>query len=238
MPETAYGNLPFDEAIKFFQDKGYKISPDSWRDVWQQAHARAFTVARVTRMDVLEDIHEEVQRALNEGVSLGEFKRDLRKTLERKGWFAPAGEDAEITLPDGTIRKRLAPWRLNLIYEANLQTAYSFGRYKQMKDVSKRRPYWQYKSRRLESTRPSHAAQHDRVFHHLHPFWNEWYPPNGFFCYCHVRTLSERQIHERGLTEQKIGVDERPDDGWRYNVGETGLDAWKPDLNRYPNERI
>ncbi len=236
MPEIEYGNLPFNEAIKFFQDKGLAISPDSWRDVWQQAHARSFTVARLTAMDVLEDVRAEVQKALDDGISLGQFKKDLRKNLETKGWFAPTAKEAEVTLPDGTIRKRLTPWRLETIYRTNTQTAYSFGRYKQMKDVADRRPFWQYQSALLSTTRPTHAAQHGRVFHHLHPFWNEWYPPNGFFCHCFVKTLSEGQMNERSLEEQTVGVSERPDEGWTYNVGQTGLDAYKPDLAGYPPE--
>lgn len=238
MPEVAYGNLPFDEAIDFFRSKGFTISPGSWLDVWEDAHARAFTVARVTALDVLTDIRDEVQKALDEGISLGEFKRDLRKTLERKGWFAPTGERAEITMPDGTVRKRLTPWRLETIYRTNLQSAYSVGRYKQMKEVANERPYWQYQSMLLATTRHEHAAQHGKVYHHLHPFWNEWYPPNGFFCHCYVKTLSERQMKERDLVEQTRGVDEKPDDGWAYNVGEAGLAAWKPklDLSQFPPE--
>ncbi|CAH8721330.1 hypothetical protein HTL2_006310 [Paenibacillus melissococcoides] len=40
---------------------------------------------------------------------------------------------------------------------------------------------------------------HGRVFRADDPIWNTWYPPNGFRCRCTVRTLSERQVRERGL---------------------------------------
>jgi len=233
MPEIAYGSLPFQEAIGYFRQKGYAFSPTSWRDVWQKAHARAFTVARVTAMDALVDIREAVDKALKEGISLGEFKKGLRKTLERKGWFAPTGEEAIIKLPDGTIRKRLTAWRLDLIYTQNLQTAYSVGRYKQMMDVKDRRPWWQYMSRLLSTTREEHAAHHETVRHAEHPFWNTWYPPNGFRCKCYVKTLSSRQMKERGLEEEHKGTDLKPDEGWQYNPGKAGLDAWQPDLNKY-----
>jgi len=176
-----YGNLPFSEAIDYFLEKGIVLSPESWRDVWQQAHARAFTVARVTSMDALVDIRDEIQKALDEGISLGTFRKELRKILERKGWFAPRGERAIVELPDGTIRKRLTGWRLENIYRANLQTAYQVGRYKQMTAVKARRPYWQYMSRLLDTSRPTHVAHHEKVYHADHPFWREWYPPNGFF---------------------------------------------------------
>jgi len=228
--EVQYGNLPFDEAIEFFQKKGYAVSPDSWRDVWQQAHAQAFTVARVTAMDALIDIREEVQKALDGGISLGQFKKELRETLERKGWFAPKGERAVIELPDGAVRKRLTPWRLETIYRSNLQTAYSTGRYKQMRE-SVTRPLWQYMAIMDAVTRPDHADHHGKVYHRDHPFWNTWYPPNGFNCRCYVKTLSVRQMEQRKLKEEKRGTDLKPDEGWRHNPAK---EAWKPDISKYP----
>lgn len=35
--------------------------------MWQDAHARAFTVAKVTRLDILEDIRGTLQQAVDEG---------------------------------------------------------------------------------------------------------------------------------------------------------------------------
>jgi hypothetical protein len=43
-------------------------------------------------------------------------------------------------------------------------------------------------------------------------------------------------MEQRNLTEQTKGVDVRPDEGWQYNVGASGLDAWQPDLTGYPAE--
>ncbi|MBN2060710.1 MAG: minor capsid protein [Deltaproteobacteria bacterium] len=235
MPEVKYGNLPFLEAIKFSREKGLKISPASWRDVWQQAQIRAFTVARVTAMDVLIDIRDEVDKAISGGKSLGEFKKELREKLEKKGWFAPKGDRAEIEMPDGTVRKRLTGWRLETIYRSNLQTAYSTGRHKQMME-SVTRVYWQYMAIMDAVTRPDHGAQHGKVFHRDHPFWDQWYPPNGFGCRCYVKTLSLRQMEQRGFTEETHGVKEQPDEGWRYNPGKEGIDKWQPDLNKYPRE--
>jgi len=228
-----YGNLPFDEAIAYFNQKGYALSPNSWRDVWQQAHARAFTVAQVTAMEVLEDIRGELKKAVDGGQSIQSFKKNLKERLTARGWFAPDGEDAWVTLPDGTRRKRLTPWRLDTIFRANVQSAYQVGRFKQMQDVKERRPYWQYKAILDKATRDEHAAMHNKVYHADHPVWDQWYPPNGFNCRCYVKTLSEKQLKARGLKEQKKGVRKKPDEGWRYNVGQAGLDEWKPDVGKY-----
>jgi len=236
-PNAVPFNLTFEEAIAFFASKGYEISPDSWRDVWQDANARAFTVARVTAMDVLVDLKAEVARAMSEGVSLDEFKKNLGERLAAKGWFAPKSEAAKVELPAGTIRKRLTPWRLELIWRTNIQTAYSAGRYKQQTDpdVAEARPFWQYKAILDRRTRPAHAAMHNRVYDHRHPIWNTWYPPNGFNCRCYVKTLSREQVEARGLIpEVEPPGAFQPDEGWRYNPGEAGLNAWQPDLTQYP----
>jgi len=222
--------LPFQEAIQFFQEKGLSLSPESWRDIWQKAHTTAFTVARVTAVDVLEDIRQAVDQAIDAGTPLAEFKKGLSKLLERKGWLSPRGEDAEITLPDGTIRKRLTPWRLDTIYRTNLQSSYATGRYRQMIEVARRRPYWMYDAVGDMRTRPSHAAMDGKVYRFDHPFWDEWYPPNGFNCRCTVRTLSARQMEGSQLTEQTTGVGQKPDAGFAYNPGR---EKWQPDFNKY-----
>lgn len=225
--------LLFDEAVKFFEEKGLKLSPTSYSDVWAEENVTAFTVARVTAVDILEDIRKAVADAIEDGTPLHEFKANLADILEAKGWFVPKGEDAEIELPDGTIRKRLTPWRLNTIYQTNLQSAYSTGRYRQMMEVAAGRPFWQYDAVNDRRTRPAHAAQDGKIYRFDHPFWDTWYPPNGYNCRCTVRTLSAAEMQRRGLSEWVEGTDEVPDDGFAYNPGR---EKWRPDFNKYSAE--
>ena len=225
--------LLFDEAVRFFEEKGLRLSPESYLDVWAAEHVSAFTVARVTAVDILEDIRKAVTDAIQDGIPLNEFKAALSSILEAKGWFTPKGEDAEITLPDGTVRKRLTPWRLNTIYQTNLQSAYSTGRYSQMMGVAAERPFWMYDAVNDARTRPSHAAQDGKVYRFDHPFWNTWYPPNGYNCRCVVRTLSPAQMQRRGLSEWIEGPAETPDEGFAYNPGQ---EKWQPDFNKYSAE--
>jgi len=232
MMEMAF-DIPFEEQLEFFRQKGFEISPDSWRDVWKEAHARAFTVAQVTKMDVLVDIRKEIDRAIEKGIPYEKFKKNLVPMLERKGWLAPKGEKAIEILPDGTMRKRLTGWRLRTIYQTNMAASYHVGRYKQMMAVKDARPFWQYRSQRDPSVREAHRALDGKVYHADHPFWDKWYPPNGFNCRCYVKSLSPRDMEARGLKEETRGVKEQPDEGWEHNVGKAGLDHWKPDFARY-----
>jgi len=224
---------PFRDAIDYFTSQGCRISPRSWRDLWQQAHAGSFTVARGTAMDVLEDIKEALEKAMREGMTLEQLTGELEPVLERKGWLVPSGQDDEIALEDGTFRKRLSGWRLDTICRTNMHKAYSVGRYLYLQQVAAERPYWQYHNPVDERSRISHAAMNGKVFHHLHPVWRLWYPPNGFNCRCWITSLSRWEMEDQGISEQTTAPDDIPDEGWRYNPGEAGLQAWQPDYSRY-----
>ena len=222
--------LPFAEAISFFQDKGLQLSPDSYRDVWAAAHVQAFTVARVTEIDMLEDIRKAVDKAVKDGTPLNAFKKDLIPLLERRGWFAPKGEDAEIEMPDGTIRKRLTPWRLDTIYRTNLQSAYQAGRFRQMLENAPNRPWWMYDAVNDSRTRPSHAAMDGKVYRFDHPIWDRWHPPQGYNCRCVLRALSDKDMKRAGKKESIEPPLAQPDQGFDYNPG---MVKWKPDLDKY-----
>ncbi len=245
--------LPPEKAIEYFDSKGYRFSWD-WKDTWQEAHAKAFTVAKAMKLDILQDIRGMVRKSLNEGITLRQFQKELEPTLKAKGWWGKVlGEDGkEVQLG--------SPYRLRTIYRTNLQTAYMAGRYKAFTDNAADRPYWQYVAVMDARTRPAHAQLHGRVFLHDDPFWDSFYPPNGFNCRCRVRALDLQDLQERDLkvgsskdsitTEERrisedktvpvavykdpvTGVEVATDPGWTYNPGKA---AWFPELDKYDYE--
>ena len=208
-----------EQAIKYLKAKGYKFSWD-WHEVWQDAHTRSFTVAKVMREDILTDIREIVQKSLDEGLTLQQFKKELEPKLQAKGWWGIiSGTPEEVRdellkrklikdsnlIPDNeeTVTVKLGtPWRLKTIYRTNIQTTYMAGRYKEQIDNTENRPYFQYVAVMDRRTRPAHAMLNGRVFRHDDEFWNSFYPPNGWGCRCRVRALSEDNLSDR-----KLGVD-------------------------------
>lgn len=195
-------NRPPEAAQAYLQSKGYAIT-DSWRDLSPAAHARAFTVARAAKLEVLQSIREELQRAQAEGLPFQAFKKNLQPRLQALGWWGKAvdKESGEITPYPGTSRpiELGTPRRLETIYRTNLQTAYMAGRWKRFEAESKRAPYLQYIAVMDGRTRPSHAALNLRVFRFDDPIWDHIYPPNGFNCRCRVRNLSQRELDTRQL---------------------------------------
>lgn len=234
--------LPPEKAIEYFASKGYEITFD-WKSTWENARTKAFTIAGVTKMDILQTVKNEIDKALQTGTSLQTFKENLIPRLQALGWLSSTPEKI--------------PYRLETIYRTNMQTAFMAGRYREMMENVEDRPYWQYVAVMDSRTRPAHAALNGKVFRYDDPFWKTHYPPAGFGCRCRVRALSEEDIKRRKLTvesgENNIIWEEKPvgggytrptaayvdpetgaklftDPGWSYNPGET---FWEPDLRRY-----
>lgn len=192
-------DLPPKDAISYLESKGAKIT-FNWHEVWAEAQAKAFTVANVARLDVLEDIRGAVKQALAEGRTQKMFAKDLEPVLRAKGWW---GKRTEIGA-DGkekTINMG-SPARLKLIYRQNMQTAYMAGRYKQMLENADNRPWWRYVAVLDQRTRPAHRLLNGRVFRFDDVFWSSHYPPNGWGCRCRVQALSETGLAREGITPE------------------------------------
>lgn len=234
MPEIELRPLPPEEAIKYFRAKGYKFSWD-WHELWQEAHIKAFTVAKAMRQDILQDIWDALDKALSEGTTLQEFKKNLTPMLQQNGWWGRKmiGDD------EGAVEVQLgSPHRLKTIFNVNIQTAYQSGHYKAMTDpdVLMMRPYFRYVAVNDSRTRPEHAEWHNTVLPADDPWWDTHYPPNGWNCRCTVVSMSKREIERDNLkidkspkietyewtnpkTGEVIDVPKGIDPGWAYNPG-------------------
>lgn len=234
MPETSNTlpalppALPMQEALDFWRQK-IQLAPKEFYALAEAQRVRAFTVSGLARADMLTLIHQGIETALQDGITLEQFKKNLANVWEDNGW---TGHKA---------------WRIDNIFRTNLQTAYNVGRYRQMTEVAGDRPYWQYSAVNDSRTRPTHRALHGKVYRHDSPFWDTWYPPNGFRCRCKVKTLSAEDVRARGLAVEEYLKDDliepvgehgpmparplRPDAGF---AGNPGKEAWQPDLSKYP----
>lgn len=235
-------------AIKYFNNKNNKLSWD-WHEVWQSAHKKSFTVAKLMREDVLQDIRDSLDKALAEGKTFQQFQKELKPTLQKKGWW---GEQF-VGDSQGNIEhvQMGSLSRLKTIYQVNMQTSYMTGRYRTQIDNADNRPYWQYVAVMDRRTRPEHAELNERTFRYDDPFWDSFYPPNGWRCRCRVRALSKEDLdgadadkskgylsEEMALVSKKTGEMKpvavytdpltghkiKPDVGWSYNPGkENGI---------------
>lgn len=184
------------QAIDYLKRKGFAITWD-WHEVDAATHARAFTVAKAARLDILDDIRNALTDNLKAGKTLKDFQRDLQPILQAKGWW---GKQIIVDSKGNAEKVQLgSPRRLATIYQTNTQSAYMAGRYESAVAAVKTHPYWMYIAINEGRTRPSHRALNGKVFRWDDPIWQHIIPPNGFNCRCRFVALTEREVKRRGL---------------------------------------
>lgn len=228
------------DALDWFRAKGYRVGFD-YREVWQEEHAAAFTVAKAMRLDILEGIRAAMDKALAEGQSFGQFKRELQPLLERMGWW---GKQELIDPLEGAEREVQlgSPRRLKTIYNTNLRTAHAAGQWQRIQRAKATHPYLLYQLGPSREHRVEHLSWAGRLLPVDHPWWQTHFPPNGWGCKCHVRAVSKREAErlraqgavsetapdegEQEYLNQRTGevlqVPKGIDPGWAYNPGAAG----------------
>src|SRR5208283_3892162 len=100
------------EAIAWLKSKGVKPA-ESWQDTWSQEYRHAFYVARMMEKDLLKDVQDGLDDALENGVPFREWAKDpqVRETFDKSGWADYEGEAEE------------NPSRLRVVFDTNCRTA-------------------------------------------------------------------------------------------------------------------
>lgn len=194
--QALFGQPP-EQAIAYLESKGLRLS-FNWAEMLDEAHARAFTVAKAMRLDILRDIRTGVLDALKNGKTLRQFEQELTPLLQAKGWWgkqlAPGSDGQPQLVQLGS------PHRLKTIYQTNLQSAYMAGRL-HAQQAADAFPYLMYVAVMDGRTRPSHAALNGKIWRKDHTVWTVISPPNGFNCRCRTRALTPGQMKREGLAE-------------------------------------
>ncbi|ADX93470.1 TPA: phage head morphogenesis protein [Acinetobacter baumannii] len=205
--------LPPSDAISYLEEKGFKIGWD-WHETLDNAHSKAFTVAKIARMDLLQDIRQSLITAMEKGQTLEQWKASIMPTLQEKGWWGkktvinPEGREQEVQLG--------SPRRLRTIYDTNMQSAFAAGRYKAMLAGAEARPYWEWRHITISNPRKQHVALNGRLFRFDDPFWNVAYPPSEWGCKCRVIARSAREVEGKEILSgegnesdiyERVGVD-------------------------------
>ncbi len=167
--------------------------------MWQEAHARAFTVAKVTRLDILEDIRGALRQAVDEGKTDRWFRQELEPVLKRKGWWGPRDTTDPVTVSRSPFSRAVRGGSIpSFAPICPYSTAPVVGR-NRWKSVDDR-PYWMYTGINDSHTRRSHLALRGLVLR-----WDE--PVLAGICTrrrlalhrCSVIALSAADVRARGL---------------------------------------
>jgi hypothetical protein len=147
--------------------------------------------------------------------------------MKKSGWYGGAGHTEK--------DKRYINWRIGVIYDTNMRTAYAQAEYRDQLQGADLRPIWVYQSQLTgDNRRQEHIDLHGKAFRYDDRFWDTYYPPNGWGCECYVNTESEHGAEKAGIKVEGSKNLTLPeiDPTWKYNVGREAL---APNFNKYTN---
>ena len=229
-------SLPPKKAIEWLESK--KVTADSYRNLTASEIAKVYTIARMTDLDMLNDIKTSMVESAKSGQSFDDWRKGILNLLSNKGWLHPNNGKDIIDPATGEVFG--SPRRLETIYRTNMQTAYNAGQYQGYMANIDARPYWMYDAVGDSRTRPTHAAMDGLVYRYDDAFWTTFYPPNGYNCRCSVIALSERDVERQGRIVGQSTSDNLVETHKIYNKkGDTYLTlAYKaPDGSLYTTDR-
>ncbi|WP_300827080.1 phage minor head protein [Helicobacter sp. UBA3407] len=206
-------NLPPETNIEVLKAKKPELHFD-YDEIIHEAHLKAFTIAKVTKLDLLSEIQNSLIQAQSEGKSFEVWKKDITPMLAKKGWL---GKVEVINKKTGEIKRiNVNNTRLKRIYNTNMRTANAQGRAKAQYALEGE-IYLRYIALQDGLTRPNHLRMHGITLHRDDPFWEKNYPPNGWNCRCVVRAYSKSECERQGFEISNTPPLPIADKDWSYD---------------------
>lgn len=183
--------LAFAEALEFFQSKDI-VTPDEWDTLSETARRRAFSVAGVTKANIIAHAWKGIDEALAKGKTFEEFQASVGPALEQ-AWGGKVGNPS---------------WRLETIFRTNVQSAYSAGRYQVTMDpdVVQLRPFRMFDAVMDSRVSAVCEACDGTVLPVDDPWWSGHVPPCHHACRSGFISLSPRQADKKGVTKKPSAV--------------------------------
>ncbi|WOI47736.1 phage minor head protein [Acidovorax sp. BLS4] len=185
------------DAVAWLVARGQLTRTYAWQDVFQDEHGHQFTVSRLTRLDLLQALHDAIVRSVQGDLSRTDWMQDAEQLLRDAGWW---GTKAVTDPADGEIKlTKFDSARLRLIFDTNTRQAYATGLWQRVERTKRTHPYVRYITRQDERVRASHRAWDNLVLPVDDSFWRQHWPPNGWRCRCRVMSMSQRD-YDKGYT--------------------------------------
>lgn len=135
---------------------------------------QAWEVAGVSCKETMAMLKSEAEKAFTQGITFNEFKENIKL----KGFEAEN------------------PYHLRTNFNMAIAGATAAARWKQIWDQRHIFPYLRYQTMEDPAVREEHAALNGYVKKVEDPWWQTWYPPNGWGCRCSVVQLTGNQAEK------------------------------------------
>lgn len=163
----------------------------------------AFQVISSASDDINKELSDTITRLIKEGAHINEAKEVLQHKFDQLG-LRPASRG-----------------QLETIFRTQLQIAFAAGKYSaETRNPLIYRELWGYKYITTEDSRvrPQHAILDGVTLPKDDPFWDRFYPPNGWNCRCQVIPLFEEQPIVQPPAKYN-GKPIAPDKGFDWKAG-------------------
>lgn len=175
-------NVPFEDAINFLKAK-VPMTKAEWLDLEPKLRFRAFTVANINSLDMIETIKHVLIGALEKGESYSKTWETLKNIAD-----------------DDALKIRPGFWEN--IFRTNTQTAYIAGKLQQYENTG----VAAYQLMVIEDSRTSKICRYlltesgyGMILPVGHPFWKKYgFPPYHFQCRTSIRAIWPSQIGKLG----------------------------------------
>jgi hypothetical protein len=222
MAEPTPTDIPYlapEEAVRLFVKKGLALSFD-WKDVWKAEHGRAFTIAKMLNVSLLEDAQAILLKGLADGESNQQIAKALKARMQEAGWWGKQVQTDPLTGEKQLVQLG-SDARIRTIINTNMRTAYAQGRWERIQRTKKALPV-------------------------DHPWWGTHYPPCDWGCRCTAINMTKGQAARRDMdvgavppaNPPRTWVNKRTGEvstiergigaGWDYHVGRSPLDGIAP----------
>ena len=184
---------PATEAGRRFAKKA-ALTSDVFDRLSNEAKQHAFRIAKVNNARLIQRARDIVHRAIRDGASFRDVRRQLVELFDTEGLARPALSRLRFTFQQNAMQA-YNDARRDTLDEAGIIKAFP---YRQYLTVGNGRPG-------VNNVRPSHAALHGLIFKADDPFWDAHTPPWDYGCRCTFRALTTGQVRRMGKKVRGIG---------------------------------
>lgn len=210
--------IRFEQAIRQFR-KLAPIAPDDYAKLDDQATEYAFTVGGVVQADMVEQVWDALDAAIEHGEDFGQFQDRIADEL----YDAWGGED---------------PARLETVFRTNVNQAYNDGREEMFsKDaVAEARPYWRYELVDDSDLCDECGECEDVCLPADDSWWDDHRPILHPNCRCSFTAMTKQEAIEEGLIDDDGEGDDDADPDVADGFGDERDEEYSPDMGRYADE--
>lgn len=192
-------NLPPEGALRYFDSLNLPLPANAGEAIAQTA-TKARSIAGIYQQEIVADLLNSLRQSAAEGTPFATWRKNALAMLRERGLALDKAGDMVQQSTGEVVGTGLTRHRLQTIFQTQMTNARMASLWQKLQENKDARPYLQYSAINDARTRPAHRALDNVVYPIDDPFWDYFYPPNGFRCRCHVMALAPRDVARAGLT--------------------------------------